>query len=102
MVYLHSLLPPALHRDLKPENILVFMLDSGPLLKIGDVGLARFMATNAFAMTQGAGTLYYMAPEVALGTGDYDARVDVFSFGVMVCEIVLGHMVAAPVTSPHE
>jgi serine/threonine protein kinase len=87
--YLHSLIPAVVHRDLKPENVLVFITRGFVTLKLGDVGLARFMATNNHG-TIGAGTMYYMAPEVMFGR--YDAKVDVFSFGVMLAEIVVVHM----------
>jgi serine/threonine protein kinase len=89
MSYLHSLVPAVVHRDLKPENVLVFITRGFVTLKLGDVGLARFLATNNRG-TIGAGTMYYMAPEVMFGR--YDAKVDVFSFGVMLAEIVVVHM----------
>jgi serine/threonine protein kinase len=92
LVYLHTLLPPIMHRDLKPANILVFIVDGCVSLKIVDVGLARFAAGNnlsARTMTQGAGTVYYMAPEVMSGEGHYGCKVDVFSFGIMMAEIAV-------------
>jgi serine/threonine protein kinase len=56
---------------------------------LGDVGLARFTGAGSvvFQPTCGVGTVYYMAPEVMAGLG-YDHSVDVFSFGVMIAEIV--------------
>ena len=47
LCYLHTFGSKGIiHRDLKPENILVFFVHGTPVLKIADVGLARFMATT--------------------------------------------------------
>jgi serine/threonine protein kinase len=98
MEYLHSLMPPIMHRDLKPANALVFLSGGGTKMttKIGDVGLARFAATNTASKhgTVGAGTPYYMAPEVM--DGEYNHAVDVFSFGIMMAEIVVTKMKSPP------
>jgi serine/threonine protein kinase len=84
--------------DLKPANALVFLSGGGTKMttKIGDVGLARFAATSTASRrgTVGAGTLYYMAPEVMFGR--YNHAVDVFSFGVMMAEIVVTKMKSPP------
>jgi serine/threonine protein kinase len=99
MDYLHSREPPIMHRDLKPANTLVFLPVSGGgkmTTKIGDVGLARFVATSTASRsgTVGAGTLYYMAPEVVFGR--YNHAVDVFSFGIMMAEVVVTKMKSPP------
>lgn len=62
-----------IHRDLKPQNILVHE----KTIKIGDFGLARFIADK---MTQEVGTAAYMAPEV-FETGKYEEKCDVWSTG---------------------
>ena len=72
------------HRDLKPENVL---LDRGLSVKICDFGLAR--AAMSSSMTGQRGTPAYMAPELMTEapTGpklQYDAKVDTYSFGVML------------------
>ena len=96
LVYLHNFgTKGVVHRDLKPENVLVFFLRKQPFLKIADVGLARILASTSRSAMSQAGSMFYMAKEVLLGEG-YDGRADIFSFGVMMSEIVLLHMTDSP------
>ncbi len=75
------------HRDLKPANI---FSDAG-VVKIGDVGLSKFISeSRRSAQTQSVGTVYYMAPEVARGR--YGKEVDVYSMGIMLCEMLCGRV----------
>ncbi len=78
-----------IHRDIKPENILVAE-DSTELAKIGDLGLAVKQVTSEL-ITSGtiAGTPAYLAPELAL-TRPFDHRVDLYSLGVVLYELVTG------------
>jgi eukaryotic-like serine/threonine-protein kinase len=81
--YLHD--RGVVHRDLKPANI---YLENG-VVKIGDVGLAKFMSESArSAHTQSVGTVYYMAPEIAHGR--YGREVDVYATAVMLFELLTG------------
>lgn len=85
MSYLHHFTQPILHRDLKSPNLLV---DSEYTIKISDFGLARVKA-HVQTMTGNCGTVQWMAPEV-LGNLNYTEKADVFSFGIVVWEVMTG------------
>jgi serine/threonine protein kinase len=78
------------HRDIKPENILVSADQS--VVKMCDFGMALDMSDDdAPAQQYGrAGTRWYMAPEMLLGKTDYDARVDTWSLGCIMAELIGG------------
>jgi serine/threonine-protein kinase len=83
------------HRDLKPEN--VFLVDrdgEDEFVKVVDFGLSTFVQSDDTRLTragQSVGTPLYMAPEQA-GAHAFDARVDVYSLGVLIFEMTTGRL----------
>ncbi|XP_027178637.1 cysteine-rich receptor-like protein kinase 2 [Coffea eugenioides] len=88
LAYLHDQYHVSIiHRDIKPSNIL---LDDDFQPKICDFGLARLMPEDrSHLSTKFAGTLGYTAPEYAIH-GHLSEKVDTYSFGVVVLEIISG------------
>ncbi|KAL0573956.1 hypothetical protein V5O48_007997 [Marasmius crinis-equi] len=84
LAYLHA--RKCIHRDLKGENLLV---TSNGRLKITDFGFARIAARSADESRRltFCGTDSYMSPEILLGE-EFDLPTDIFSLGVIFCEII--------------
>eukprot|EP01114_Cavostelium_apophysatum_P014716 TRINITY_DN3881_c0_g1_i2.p1 TRINITY_DN3881_c0_g1~~TRINITY_DN3881_c0_g1_i2.p1 ORF type:complete len:805 (-),score=155.89 TRINITY_DN3881_c0_g1_i2:83-2497(-) len=85
MVYLHS--KGVIHRDLKSANILIESLAEGKV-KVCDFGLAKIMseAMSSMMTMNVYGTPAYQAPE--LPTKDHTNKVDVFSFAMILWELI--------------
>ncbi len=80
-----------IHRDIKPDNIL---LTKDGTVKVADLGLAKDTDDDQ-ALTKtgtGAGTPIYMAPEQARDVKHVDARVDIYSLGVMMYVFLTGRL----------
>jgi ABC-type oligopeptide transport system substrate-binding subunit/predicted Ser/Thr protein kinase len=77
-----------IHRDLKPENVVI--TEDGRA-KLTDFGLARSVASRYTTEGTVAGTVFYLAPEQALGQ-EIDQRADLYSLGVMLYELATGEL----------
>ncbi|CAN6359974.1 unnamed protein product [Urochloa humidicola] len=88
ITYLHEgLEPKVVHRDIKSSNIL---LDKRWNPKVSDFGLAKLLGSDSnYVTTRVMGTFGYVAPEYA-STGMLNERSDVYSFGILIMEIISG------------
>jgi len=101
LAYLHhECLEWVVHCDVKPENIL---LTRDFEAKIADFGLSKLSKRDSpsFNFTHMRGTMGYMAPEWALNL-PINAKVDVYSYGVVLLEIVAGSRVSSGITIDEE
>ncbi|KAM7253490.1 hypothetical protein ACFE04_021644 [Oxalis oulophora] len=94
LAYLHEdCHPRIIHRDIKTPNILI---DYNFEAKVADFGLAKLTTdTNTHVSTRVMGTFGYLAPEYA-SSGKLTEKSDVFSFGVMLLELITGRRPVDP------
>jgi serine/threonine-protein kinase len=88
------------HRDLKPENILLSGPRGGGHALLADFGIARALSAPEGRLTETGlvlGTPAYMSPEQAAGSGQLDARSDIYSLGCVLYEMLAGE---PPYTGP--
>ncbi len=89
LVYAHK--QGILHRDIKPSNVL---LSAEGVIYLADFGLARIAQAGESTLSSDSimGTPQYISPEQAMGKKDLDEGTDIYSFGVMLYEMVVGQV----------
>ena len=84
--YIHS--ADIIHRDLKPSNMLI---NSDCLMKLADFGLARSISATEEGdpvVSEYIATRWYRAPEILLGSTNYNKTVDIWSAGCIMIELL--------------
>ena len=76
-----------LHRDMKSDNVL---LTTDGAVKLADFGYAAQLTKEKDKRASRVGTVCWMAPELIKGRGTYDAKVDVWSLGILAVEMAEG------------
>ncbi|KAI8566773.1 hypothetical protein RHMOL_Rhmol02G0068000 [Rhododendron molle] len=82
----HGCSPRVIHRDISSKNVLLNLED---VAYLSDFGTARLLNLHSSNWTSFAGTLGYAAPELAY-TMEVNEKLDVYSFGVLTLEVVMG------------
>ena len=82
------------HRDLKPDNVYLVRQSRGEMVKLLDFGISRSSGIESeFRLTTTGlvlGTPYYMSPEQARGESQITPAADLYAFGVMLYEMLIG------------
>src|SRR2546423_14682357 len=87
-----------IHRDLKSDNIMLSRNDGGEWAKVLDFGIAKIQQPHGVpdpditAANLVVGTPQYMSPEQCSQSGPIDARSDIYSFGIIVYEMLAGRV----------
>ncbi|HET9955988.1 MAG TPA: protein kinase [Polyangiaceae bacterium] len=97
-----------IHRDLKPSNLFhTLRADGSPCIKVLDFGISKLTGMSAsgsdLAMTRTTsvmGSPLYMSPEQMTSSRDVDARTDIWALGVILYELLSGHVPFSADTMP--
>ncbi|KAK1575747.1 hypothetical protein Q3G72_007969 [Acer saccharum] len=82
----HDRIPTVIHRDISSKNVL---LDTDMEAHVSDFGTAKFLKPGSSNWTVATGTYGYIAPKLTY-TMAVTEKCDVYSFGVLVLEILMG------------
>jgi serine/threonine protein kinase len=96
------------HRDLKPANLFCIKRGDAPYIKVLDFGISKVTATDTslsshLSMTRTSalmGTPFYMSPEQMESARDVDGRSDIWTFGVILFELISGQVPFGGTTLP--
>ncbi|KAF9524180.1 kinase-like domain-containing protein [Crepidotus variabilis] len=86
LVALHTV--PIIHRDIKCANILISKTGG---VMLCDFGVSALLQGSTNRRDTWIGSPYWMAPEIVSGASSYDVKVDIWSLGVSLYEMIKGH-----------
>jgi len=104
MRFMHNFEPPLIHRDLKSPNVLLatMLTDAGypsVMAKVADFGFSRSLMFSQQLSSVGADNPVWLAPEV-IQREAYDGKADVYSYGVILWELVAREDFLKDILSP--